>query len=398
MSGSRQDVEFSPEARPQPGFTDSIGLERVFDFRPTGNIESPGLYLKATHEPTHQDPEALYVSDTPNMRRILPPIQFDQVGFSDQARKPLEPIAQRQKDLTAKYKVQFVEPGRPVPRFWKIENGTIAKDEMTVARAPSMRELDGLEAALKRSQPSQLKDDGTGVKIAFLSENSPDGTLASFWAPQSLVMVTPGLSGLAATVRGDMRFDQKLMTIEAVLTHEFSHNHEDKLVSAGPSADVKYGPSAGWIWAKDTKTWMLLAKDGSYYAFEGNGVWTKRNESGERVDASNKVANSRSDALRVSNDEMQRLALIRPVTGYFDNPLEMYAEAMMMYRLGNDQRKFLRVISPVLYEVVKDNDQAEISRVHGRTPFGNPNYVRDVDGFPKPDSPEIRKRIAELER
>ncbi len=394
MSSARQgsqNMESSGETAPGSSFAQSITFDQVFRFEGFG---------KAQAKPS-RDSEAegeQYVAANPQNRRILPPIQMEQIGFAEKPAKALEPIAERQRQIASTYNVEFVKPGQLVPRFWKIEKGSVPKDQMIVSRQPTMKELDGLEAALKRSVPSQVKADGTAVKVAFLPENSPDGTLASFWAPQSLVMITPGLSNLAATVRGDMRFDQKLMTIEAVLTHEFSHNHEDKLVNSDAMAEAKFGPSAGWIWAKESKTWMLLAKDGSYYGFEGNSIWTKRNEQGQRVDASGKVVESAQSAVSISNDEMQRQAMIRPVTSYFDNPLEMYAEAMMMFRLGSDQRKFLRILSPVLYEIVKENDQSEISSYFGRTAFGNPKYVRDVDGLPKPDSPEVRARIAELER
>lgn len=330
-------------------------------------------------------------------RRILPPLQIDHVALLDKPTQKLEPIVERQTEIAKKYNVQFVPAGTPVPRFWKVEKGSISKEQMIEARQPTMKELDGLEAALRRSIPSQVKADGTGVKIAFLPENSPDGIHASFWAPQNLVMVTAGISNLPATIRGDMKFDQRLDTIEAILTHEFSHNHEDKLLNSGAMAEAKYGPSAGWIWSKDINKWMLLAKDGSYFAYEGRGLWTKRNESGARVGTLGNSVQNIEESVSISNDEMQKIALVKPVTSYFDDPLEMYAEALMMFRLGGDQRKYLHSQSPLLYEIVKENDQAEIASYFGRTPFGNPRYYRDIDGIPRPDSPELRKRIAELE-
>ncbi len=391
MSGVRQGSQFMEVAgetgsgSPQGGLT----FDQVMAYEPPPTPLKPAKSATETGE---------HVVDGRNSRRVLPPLELDQLSFLEKPAAKLEPIAERQKEIAAKYKVQFVPAGQLVPRFWKVEKGAISRDQMIEARKPTLKELDGLEAALKRSIPSQVKADGTGVKIAFLPENSPNGTLASFWAPQNLVMVTPGIANLPATISGDMRFEQKLDTIEAVLTHEFSHNHEDKLLNSGTLTEAKYGPSAGWIRAKDTNTWMLLAKDGSYFAYEGNNVWTKRNESGERVGSLGNSVQNIADSVSINNDEMRKVALIKPVTGYFDNPLEMYAEAMMMFRIGSEQRKFLATQSPLLYEIVKENDQAEISNYFGRTPFGNPRYFRDTDGIPRPDSPELRKRIADLEK
>jgi exonuclease VII small subunit len=57
---------------------------------------------------------------------------------------------------------------------------------------------------------------------------------------------------------------------------------------------------------------------------------------------------------------MMAEALVTPPTFYFENPAELYAEGMKLYRLSASAREHLEKVSPRLYEIIKRDNQREI--------------------------------------
>ena len=57
--------------------------------------------------------------------------------------------------------------------------------------------------------------------------------------------------------------------------------------------------------------------------------------------------------------------MVRPATRYFTNPAEVMAEGLMLYRLNEDTRAYLKAVSPELYDLVQTEDQQELDLAYG---------------------------------
>lgn len=89
--------------------------------------------------------------------------------------------------------------------------------------------------------------------------------------------------------------------------------------------------------------------------------------------------------------EMAASVEIPPVNTYFFSPMEMLSEAIVFYRFNSAGRKALKMLSPSLYEIVKELDQKEIDDTYGK------GFVRSINGVIAPAEPAALAEIASLE-
>jgi hypothetical protein len=326
--------------------------------------------------------------------------------------KVQEKVSQLESD--ADLKVHFSKDGEWVGKIRV--RGTPGNDGLidVYARAPHLAELYGIEAALQHAQPSQLNaasNDGTkfyfvhaaypkGFGVFAYLDKDKDGNPAVFFQPGTAdgrpVTERDRAPGSSLTSSLDPK-----ASIESLVTHELGHNHQSKQQWDDPAIEKRMAGEMGWTSYSDGKSgenrWLLRAanKDanGENQLYSYTGQWVLSNKDGQPISADGRLLNAGEPQIKLTTDEMQNAALVRPSTKYFINPIEMYAEGLMSLRLGNDSRRQLLSSSPVLYELVKRQDQIEID-----TAYGAGQRLRSTDGSLVESSAANRHSLSEFEK
>jgi hypothetical protein len=145
-------------------------------------------------------------------------VAFTTDGTEDDANKQLhELVEKREAELTAKYGVQFAKKGETAS--FKDIVGYPKTDE---CREPTLKELEGLDAALSKNQYTPDGKPGPKFpKVYFLKDNVMPGFYAAFSYEQNAMFVMPGMAELSrATDKGTTANDE---TMEGELSHELNH-------------------------------------------------------------------------------------------------------------------------------------------------------------------------------
>lgn len=335
----------------------------------------------------------------------------------EQAEKEIAKLeAAKQAHLETTFKVSFSTDGEDVLKQW-IEKSDCSweRGAMIKARKPNLAELYGIESALYRAQPSHLTRDGKqGVKFYFLLNNyyKDDPALAYFIRSdkngRQAVYFEPGANeGKPPTEEdADRMGKHHLYSIEAVTHHELMHNAQHNIGWDTPSTKEKYARQIGWVPFEDPKThetkWIFKGKQEDQYRRDQDHCkddfkWCSCSKAGGLQNPAGQTVNRVADARHFKLDEVRDLALVKPSTRYFVNPLEMFAEGGMKYRINQRRREELLTESPTLYEAVKSHDQDEINRTYGLDAAKQPKYIRSVDGYVVLNTPEHKKAIQDFE-
>lgn len=274
----------------------------------------------------------------------------------------LESIKQKQKELSEKYGIQFVPPGR--------------KHDGHVNGVPTKQELDLLQEVLERTSHVDYR----GVKMWFIRPDGekPDnkgnkGDMYGYYVDKNMVIMPRARS----TPEG---FD----AMEGTLYHELGHHEQERTFpeqwgsSGDPRALRDLMREMGWHY--DPHHGMLIKdKDG--------GMW-KYNKDTNEYDWK-KGKRPRGDR-SISPEEMTRRALVKPSTDYNHFPYETHAEGIAMLRYNPT---LLASKSPQLYKVLRDWDQKQLDKRHGEG-----KVMRGVDGRVVPNTPENRERRRRMEQ
>jgi hypothetical protein len=282
-------------------------------------------------------------------------------------------IADKQKELTDKYKVQFSKDNEDADKQWVIKaDGTLDRGDMIKSRKPTLNELRGIEAALEKAHPSELSKDGkTAVKFYFLQDTYIKGdtgeTIATYRNKDlhgnPAVFVLPHATDGRPITEADRPAEGEY-SIESLLVHELAHNTEYSLNWDEEKTLIAISEKLGWAPYEDAKThetiWLIKAKDNQFFKYvPAEDQWIRCNSSGGMVDKNGMPVDDQKKAQLVSTTFVRDNAVVRPVTDYFDNVTEMFAEGMMFYRLGGKRREQLEKESPTLFAFVKEQDEAE---------------------------------------
>ncbi len=296
---------------------------------------------------------------------------------------------------------------------------------LILSRSPQLVELYGIEAALKRSLPSHLAPgDKRGLKFYFLKAplykeelgfayyaTDKDKHKAIYFTPGATDNLrptekdAPSWSGQSRFKRDGHYFD----TIESLLMHELAHNHQERMGWEDPESKVldTMSEKLGFVKTQDPQSavrvfYIKVArgkietqnKSETQNKFESQPSseaqadseavdpyvyfkverptnaklgkrWLRVNLQGQLLDKNGKVASKVEEAQTFSNKEMRALALVRPATDYFDNPIEVFAESMRLFRMGGEARELLYQESPFLYKITAEQDQAELDLYFG---------------------------------
>ncbi|MCC7531518.1 MAG: hypothetical protein IT342_23650 [Candidatus Melainabacteria bacterium] len=99
-----------------------------------------------------------------------------------------------------------------------------------------------------------------------------------------------------------------------------------------------------------------------------------------------------------------KIALVKPSTGYFGNPKDEFAEAVMLYKMSEKTQLLLRDKNPKLYSIVQKFDQDELNLTYGLEPDGQPKVYRDRKGLVRKVEPGVlmdtidEQRIGEADK
>lgn len=347
--------------------------------------------------------------------RLLFSVERTEQGLSEADRQLKQLVETKQQEIEKKYGVAFSKEGEDVDKQWvRQPDGSLAKGETIKSRAPQFPELLGIEAALSRSEPSHIARDGKErIRFSFLTEpfvkgesssvlayyldKDPKGRPAVYFAPAASV-------GRLVTEKDIEKWGSpEEYSIESLLVHELAHNSQRRLDWDNEKNLEQFSNKMGWYPYEDDKThetiWLIKTRGNDFYRFDPEKEdWIRCNKKGQFVDGAGKIVAEMNDAARATTQAVRAEAEVRPPTDYFDNAVEMHAEAMMLFRVNNKRRAFLLIESPHLYSFVKEQDQLDVNKAYGVDQQGKPRMIRNPDGFLVANSPENRRLVEDFER
>lgn len=315
-------------------------------------------------------------------------------------------------ELEKVFKVSFSKDGEDILKQWvEKDDCSWERGGMIKARSPNLAELSGIEAALYRAQPSHLiKNGDTGVKFYFLTAHYYKYDVALAYHIQQdknnrqSIYFEPGANdGKPITEKdADRMGKHNLYSIEAVTHHELMHNAQQNSDWNTPSVKEKWARKLGWLPFEDPKThetkWIFTGKKDELFRRDQDHCkdefkWCACGKHGELSDSNGKTVPAVKDAKGFSLDQIRDLAEVRPATRYFVNPLEMFDEGGMMYRVNERRRQELLEQSPRIYDAVKEHDQEELTRRYGKDTSGHPKYIRSIAGYPVQNTETVREEV-----
>ncbi|CAN5399280.1 hypothetical protein BH11CYA1_BH11CYA1_04250 [soil metagenome] len=321
-----------------------------------------------------------------------------------------------QSSLEKRYGVTFAAEGEVIG-YQRATAESKPSNHAVLARNPELFELYGVKSALEKSEPGNIGADGRPLKFYSLSENmvtemNPVATFQSDKDGRGSVYIWPGASGIKYATEADLPneesqlsyFDRaRPMTLQYAVTHELGHNSSIKLGYERPStvnegsieltaSGGQMANELGWVKRSDAENtgqdWLILGKslddngEQASYLPESNMFqqsWIRWRSEGGVVNKVGKIVPAQ-DGQRLSEAEMLAEAKVKPISWYYTDPSEMYAESISHFRLAASARANLNEASPELYQAVKQNDQKEIDLRYGSNADGSSKMTRLPNG------------------
>jgi hypothetical protein len=344
-----------------------------------------------------------------------------------------EQIDAKEQYLHKRYGVTFSKPGELAENMQ--QDG---KWGSSTCRQPSMKELTGIEAALKNNPSSQDETRGSrGLKFYFPKDDKiyPDRFAAAGKDRNgdSAVFVQPALSAYPATMKEAKKDDPEMHSVERFISHELTHSEEvahyntlalrgapllPKELQSKPGERIQTNDNAfeavsskqyekiGWklFNCEDgSKIWGLKNKDGTYSVNTSSindsddpDEWVRVNGKGQYLDEKGKPLPKGSvEAPTIDAVDARHMAKVNPATNYFYTPREMLAEGMSYYR-SPEGRASLSKNNHDLYTACKEIDQENLDRKYG-TLDGHSAFIRTPDGKVVRNSKEAADQVKRFE-
>ncbi len=266
----------------------------------------------------------------------------------------LDNVLRETERLSRAWNIRFAQPGDSINLY----------ETNYTCRAPRADELRALETVLYRNQqmdvnalqfafvnPGRLTDSNTMWGCYSRSGNNGNPRV-------SIMPLRPGAMGWQA--------------LEGTLEHELVHHEQYNLWGASE-----------WGSASSPASTTRLIADMGWRRDRTRGVNIFHDRAGnewERVDSRwAPIVDGKPSgdtASRVTDEAMRGRARVRPSTNYFNNPGEMHAECMAMFRMS---RELLFTESRQLYDLCRRWDQEGIDAGWG-TAGGRSRVIRAIDG------------------
>lgn len=344
-----------------------------------------------------------YFLDTGGQRKLLFTTKSESDEWELAEARLNELVQQKEMQLQQEFNVTFGRQNEPTTQegFGRLSHCI----QPLKCRQPRLDELYGLEAALNHSKPSYFLDGQhmhQGIKFLFMKQTRNGAALAEwgfdkdkrpgiFVEPLTQSHPYPTEQGAPSQIKG--------RTIEAIIAHELSHNSMYRM-GWDPYKSQKwpFAKRIGWrtFWNSRLQeySWVFCSTEGDdvFYRRTQSGYWVRCDLSGRKLQANGLPARGWTNAKIISSDVMRKLAVVTPGTDYFVNPLEMFAEGLMMFRLSAASRNQLCQRSPALYSAVSEFDQLEIDKT-----YGEGLYIRNPQGELVRSKPETKAELVAAE-
>lgn len=283
------------------------------------------------------------------------------------------------RELEAKYKVSFAEPGETIEkqRYTAESN---QRGKAVHSRQAQYFELTGIAAALEKVGPTALTDDKVrGVKIYFPEEKlildldsmatyqRDKNNRPSIYLYQNKIEYATEKDLPEHLRRLPAADTSRPETLEGAIVHEYGHHQLDKLGFTEKQAKETLFNAMGWVYSEKLDEWLLRGKDqdqdGNYatYRFLSSGLfstWDRWSVDKGPINAEGAKVPA-GEHQRLTEAQMREVAAVTPFSWYFQNPEETYAEAYRYYKLDPDSKAQLKRVSPKLYEIVDSNSKSE---------------------------------------
>jgi hypothetical protein len=299
----------------------------------------------------------------------------------------------RMSEIEQKYNVKFMGAHEELARTEQALGKGPRITVFETPRHPNLYELASLEKALEKSKTTIPGENEDPLKIGFFvgrdiyagryfGENETIGFYDSQWVKEP---------------NDALKAKEQKNKLEIYALHELAHHHQ-YMFWTDMHNDTAHASAMGWQKCAPINDWLLRGESNQYFRFnerdDRSSSWTFCNSEGQPVPSNKKL----DDQIRTAQPgfylseqvgdngerillsyEVADLALVKPVSHYFDNPCEMFAEAMAAYRFGGEKRAKLAMKSPALYDLVARDDQMDIN--HRHSPRGNhPAALRMPNG------------------
>ncbi|MBY0547163.1 MAG: hypothetical protein K2W95_07705 [Candidatus Obscuribacterales bacterium] len=359
--------------------------ETSFVTRPKPGIASCKPRQSETQAPEFADSRSAENNSLQSVLRI-PDLRME--GMRKNHEVPREEVLDKVVELEVMFGIEIAPPDQSMRNPWKFWQGRpLAIPDKLVTRVPEWSEVIGLEAGLYRSAPSIER----GLTYHFFAVPKVPGMAQEHFSgglyERRQIFFQPNTSSLKALHEPAMRGSALACNMQALSTHENAHHGQFR---CGLNDSKLLEPIARRLgWEKSVfngmQTWIMKTADGQSYRFDRVGrQW---------IHVPDEIGIA-TDPARLSSAEFQRRLKVRPVTDYFDEPIEMITEGTTFFRLGGEHRAYLCRKSPELYDVVKDLDQFEINKL--LKPKNQP-LTRDLEGRVVPETVELKAQIQALE-
>jgi len=279
-------------------------------------------------------------------------------------------VIERQQRLSTEYGIVFPKPGEQL--HYKGKDFTL--------RPPTTEELDSLGDVLQRNRQMNFR----GMQVSFVQSSSatdnfdPHGAYIHNGNTRNMVLFPSGNT--------QMRGRNGL---EGTLQHELVRHEQSTRWGDGPWGVPGSNPQTGQLltdfgWVRDQVTGANRILD------KTRNQWQFNSES-KKWDP---IINGHPDPRRsITSEQMRDRALVKPATNNFNNPSEMHAEALSMFRSDRHQ---LFGQNRQLYQLMQQYDQREINERFGIS-GGQPRFIRGTDGRIVANTPQNRNAVTELE-
>lgn len=249
------------------------------------------------------------------------------------------------------------------------------------SRQPSLPELYALENALSTTAPSQRTTDGKPLEVIF-ADRAPlkDRTgesqnhLASYKRPESpedtaRLFIYPSAAKSPPTDKDAQRPGESLAY---TIRHEIGHNQQH---NAYPDANLPESvlKELGFIQFAnprypanpDKYSWAIQTRDGRFFARsepdckDAGGNWYQVDRDGNPLGRDGKKVSDPSQAVKLSDDAMDRMTSRNFPTGYYHSPLEVLSEGFAAMTGSAKSRESLRTRFPHVYRALQTLEQAQ---------------------------------------
>lgn len=386
-------------------------LGHIFESSLDTSLKDKGQHISRQYgvKLSYRDGQIEYHLNVNGQDKVLFKTSATDQGLMTADSKLQQLINEKQRQLSNVFHVSFSRDNQRV-----IYKNDADKTTEVGTRQPRLDELYGIEAALNKSCPSNfVNNQGEGIKFNFLKNPTNDMSNGAFVAYDqyntNAVYILPPGEPFAATEKDrdvwnktHSRDDQmeEAGSLQGLLVHELVHNMQTKLGWYDSSYERANQIAQKFGWRpipNEPGEFMIQDRQGLLYrAYIPSTTlrphtWYRCDERGKPLDCWGKPTD-KEHALKVSGEAMMAQAKVKPVSDYYPNPFEMFAEGVTHFRLGSRTRRDLMAKSPTFYQVIKDEDQAEID-AH----FGKGKKIRMPDGSLADDNKANRAVINNFE-